>query len=203
VSQRERTETEWGVEIARYEGLVKTTAGRYERHLDDEFDDICAVLRVTVWKALVSFSGSKSSMTRDRYVFSCVVNRCKDLLRKKRHSEHQSSLEDILEENGPIVGAASFTNVYLEARLLSTVDEGLRAIEEGSFELPSTLTAGEREVLGLLYLDYRHSEIAEMLGLTRQVVEKAARSIREKMADWRPSAPAKAAEAPAPARVAA
>lgn len=175
-----------------YEGLVKTTAARYQRLVDDEYEDICAVFRITVWKAIVSYSSSKSSMTQDRYVFSCVVNRGKDMLRKRRRDEvplagwdNHSGYKHHMEPQGGSEGMSP----DFERRYFSIDEEQIYGdIREGSLTLPSTLTEVERKIVGLLYLRYQQLEIAEMLGYTRPAVEKMARTIREKLADWRPSA---------------
>jgi predicted DNA-binding protein (UPF0251 family) len=42
-------------------------------------------------------------------------------------------------------------------------------------------------VVAYLYLGYRQTEIATMMSCPRREIERRVRSIRRKMADWRPS----------------
>jgi hypothetical protein len=44
-------------------------------------------------------------------------------------------------------------------------------------------------VVALLYLDYSQREAAGHLGLKRNEMERTVRTIRQEMADWRPTSP--------------
>jgi RNA polymerase sigma factor (sigma-70 family) len=158
-----------------YEGLVHKTASLYVAYVEEEFEDIVSILRIKVWRALQSYDPSRSSMPPERYVFSCVKNQCKDLVKRKRRDE--LFLADLVEEG------ADFEVRYLQA----DASQVFSAIEEDDLTLPSTLSQREREIVGLLYLDFSQTEAAARLGLRRNEMERAVKVIRQKMADWRPT----------------
>ena len=58
-----------------------------------------------------------------------------------------------------------------------------------------TLTLVERRVIVDLYSDHSQRETAFLLGMGRSEMERTMRSIRTKMADWRPRVPQRALEA--------
>lgn len=185
-----------------YEGLVYTTAsmivadlrGRGNVTPDDDFDDVMQLLRLKVYRALLGFNlakarrkrGESAAQTRDRYVFMCVYDMRKDIVKRKRttvlliddiapSSEMESS-----HEHGP---RDSF-----DARYLAQTEEDTYAAVEAQLPLiPNTLSGLERAVLVLLYRDYTHREIAARLGTTRGEVSSAVRALRAKLADWRPA----------------
>jgi RNA polymerase sigma factor (sigma-70 family) len=193
---RTRTEKEWSEVIPHYEGLVRKTAARYVAFVEEDFEDICAIFRQKVWKALVSFDPERSKMTQDTFVFSCVKNQGKDLVKRSRSEAAKrrrwdTFIEDEapMRENGNGRGAHDFTRDSFEHQYLQLPSEDVYGrIDEGVLLLPSTLTEVERQVVGLLYLDYMQSEATLMLGISKGIMERTMRSIREKMADWRPSA---------------
>lgn len=171
-------------DIEFYEGLVFKTASMYAAYVEEDLEDIQQVLRIKVWRALEAFDPTRSSMTRQRYVFSCVKNQCKDLVKKKRRNE--LFIEDV---SGVKVGTDDFTvRDAFEARYLcSDASEHFDHIESGPPLIPSTLSKLEREVVALLYLDFSQKEAATLLGVRRNEMERAVRSLRDKMADWRPT----------------
>jgi RNA polymerase sigma factor (sigma-70 family) len=67
--------------IAAYEGLVYATAARYAPYLDDDLDDVAQVLRVKVWKSLVAFNPARHTVGEKSWVFSCIRNQVKDILK--------------------------------------------------------------------------------------------------------------------------
>ena len=72
-------------QIAGYEGLVRATAARYVGKVEAmDFDDICSVLRIKVWQALVKFDPAKCRTNEEGFVFMCVRNRCKDLVKRQK-----------------------------------------------------------------------------------------------------------------------
>jgi RNA polymerase sigma factor (sigma-70 family) len=185
MSKTANTELDWDREIARYEGLVRKTAARHVNFVEEEFDDICAILRVKVWKALTSYDPAKATQTQDGYVFSCVVNQCKDLLKRKPRNE--AHIEDFAYESDANQPNAGPSNSF-EARYLQLPSEHVYgAINEGALVLPTTLSEAERQVVGLLYLDYTQKEAIAILGMTKRQMENAVRAIREKLADWDPA----------------
>jgi DNA-directed RNA polymerase specialized sigma24 family protein len=115
-------------------------------------------------------------MPRERYVFSCVKNQAKDLVNRERRNELY--IEDLSADR-----RETFEGRYLHADETQTF--GL--FDDGEVLLPSTLTELERQVIALLYLDYSQREAATHLGLKRNEMERTVRTIRQKMADWRPT----------------
>jgi DNA-directed RNA polymerase specialized sigma24 family protein len=70
-------------------------------------------------------------------------------------------------------------------------------VDEDDVLIPSTVTAFERRVLLLLYTgDYKQGEMALRLGVEKREVEKAIRALRDKFADWCPSASEQAERRP-------
>lgn len=171
-----RTEHEWAGAIRYYEGLVRKTAARYVAFVEEDFDDICAIFRVKIWRALIAFDPERSGMTQDDYVFMCVKNQGKDLVKRRKRDE--AFISDERDQ-----GTDAFDARYLQR----ASDDVYGRIEDGVLLLPSTLTETERFVLGLLYLDYSQKEAILLLRLSKREMERAVRAIREKMADWRPS----------------
>lgn len=167
-------------DITFYEGLIRKTASMYVLYVDEEFEDIVSIFRIKVWRALAAYDPSRSRMPVERYVFSCVKNQAKDLLKRRRRTDvyiADQSFDDGAED--------SFERQYLAV----SADEVYELAEEGPPLIPSTLTDVERQVVGLLYLTYSQRESADRLGLTRPQMERAMRSIRVKMADWAPPVP--------------
>lgn len=175
-------------DISFYEGLCRKTASLYVGFVQEDYDDIVQVLRITVWRANVSYDRSRSKMTRERYIFMCVKNRCKDLVRKRHRPE--VFLEDLApHEDSPVEWMLQ----------LATSHEQTFGDVEDELTMPSTLTATERHIIGLLYADRTQKETAAALGLTRAEMERAVKVIRQKMADWRPGPSALPAAMPAAA----
>jgi RNA polymerase sigma factor (sigma-70 family) len=160
-----------------YEGLVFKTAAMYAPHVQEEFDDIRQRLRIKAWRALQVFDPSRSRMPVDRYVFMCVKNECKDIVKKKRRTDVY------IEDQGVEDAQDAFEARYLSANH----DQEFGAIDEGAPLVPSTLTGIERQVIVMLYRDYTQAEVARLMGLRRSEMERTMRSIRTKMADWAPS----------------
>lgn len=184
-------------EIQHFEGVVRQTAGMFSGMVEEEFEDVCQILRMKAYKALLSFDPVKADAGRGtphrhgdhtcrcarcRYVFACIRNQVKDL--QKRNRRNWLFIEDIAPHNADGNGVVrdAFEMRYLEM----TPDQAFQAVEE-DFTLPSTLTEEERKVVALLYLTFDYGEIASTVGMTHKEVATAVKSIREKMADWRPT----------------
>lgn len=178
--------------LAQYEGLIFSTARLYVRYVDEAVDDIQQILRIKVYKALLSYDASKARPRddgrdpRDAYVFQCVKNQAKDLLKKKPRNE--SFIEDIAPESRNQRGGLQTTRDWFEdaVGLTSSHDEVYGAIEDDDLVVPNTLTQLERRVVCLLYAGYRQSEVARKLSLAKRDMERSMRAIRAKMEDWRP-----------------
>jgi RNA polymerase sigma factor (sigma-70 family) len=156
------------VNLGRYEGLVFRTSTMYEGRLGMEREDLQQILRLCVWRAATSYEVSRDERgSIDTFVFWCLRNQIKDLVKAKiRRDRHGRQ-------------------VYIE-----DLDDELRQEDEAERDgvpLPKTLSGSEREVVAYLYLGYRQTEIATMMSCPRREIERRVRSIRRKMADWRPS----------------
>lgn len=170
-------------EIPYYEGLIRTTAGMCAPHVEVEYEDIVSIFRIKVWRALGSFDATRSTMTVQRYVFSCLKNQEKDLLKRRRRRELY--IEDIRRGTHSDVEADAFEEEYLVVTGEQVYDE----VERELPVIPSTLTALERMVIVHLYAGLSQRETAVDLGLSRSEMERTVRSIRERMADWKPNGP--------------
>lgn len=173
-------------DIRHYEGLVRSTAAIYEPRVELDYEDIAQRLRIKAWKAIGTYSPGRSQMTVERYVFMCVKNECKDIVKMVRRGdvfiEDQRFADESLD--------------HFESRYLSAEHEQVFGeVDEGTPLVPSTLTSIERRVIVMLYRDFTQAEAARALGLRRNQMERTMRSIREKMADWRPSSAERAAVA--------
>lgn len=183
---------EIAAQIPRFEGLIFKTASMIEPFVEFDVEDIRQRLRIKVWYGLESYdrrrvTGKKRSDPRalEKYVFSCVANEKKDILKAKRHN--YSYIADYATDGE----GASSTNRQdaFELRYLSATDEQTFArVEAERLDLPATLTQLEREVIVLLYDGWMQTEIRGQLNLSVRAISDLVASIREKMADWRPSA---------------
>jgi RNA polymerase sigma factor (sigma-70 family) len=171
-------------EIPYYEGLIRTTAAMCAPRVEVEYEDIVSIFRIKVWRALEAFDPTRSRMPVERYVFSCVKNQEKDLLKRKRRGELY--IEDV---RGPGEGGQdAFEEAYLAA------EDDYAGVERELPVIPSTLSQLERQVIVRLYSGLTQRETAFAMLLTRSEMERTMRDIRTKMADWRPSAPERALE---------
>lgn len=165
-------------DVGPYEGLIHSTAARYEPYLDDELEDIAQLLRLKVWQARRSYDPALATQTEEGYVFSCVVNRVKDMLKaqsrlNKRRQGGPLYIEDV---------AASSPAAFESKHFSTDGDPVADAVEEEKVKLPSTLTHVEHRVVVLLLLDLRQTEISVVLGIPRARVRAAHAAAREKLA---------------------
>lgn len=184
--------------LAHYEGLVRKTASRYLRHSEEDFEDICQVFRFKVWKALLSFDPANLRVkpttrrdcdeARDKYVYSCVANAAKDVMKKKKH--HLLFIEDVA---GPgswapegDCAATWGQRQHFEERYMC-LEDAFKEVEDEMPVIPSTLTRSERAIVLLLYLDFKPPEIALYTTLPRAEINAMTKTIRTKMADWNPA----------------
>ena len=178
-------------DIGPYEGLIYSTAARYAPYLDLELEDVQQILRLKVAQAVTAFNPKRVRVSRERrkeeldgFVFMCVTNRVKDLLKqqkrlnKSRNMGSQLYIAELAEMNPD-----GFEGQHLRI----TADEVYAEVEEDNLELPSTLDTFERAVVVLLLLHMNQTEIAAILQVRRVRVREAHRAVMEKMADWRPT----------------
>jgi DNA-directed RNA polymerase specialized sigma24 family protein len=149
----------------------------------DDYDDVLFVPHVEVWRSLVAYDPARSKLPVQRYVFSCVTNQVKDLLKRKRR--HEVYIEDmtVTMRDGDELGD-SFTEEYLS---VSHDDVYADVERELPPTIPDTLTRLEREVVVRLYIEPNHRKIAVELSLTRAEVDGTVESICTKMAEWSPA----------------
>jgi RNA polymerase sigma factor (sigma-70 family) len=153
-------------EIAFYEGLVRKTASLIAPYVQDEYDDIVAILRIKVWRALEAYDPARARQPIQGYVFMCVTNQKKDLLKRKRRQE---------------VPLDADYDVRVDS------DQVYADVEDEMPVIPSTLSPIEKRIVMLLYVGYTERQTARELGVTRGVFERSLEDVRTKMADWRPA----------------
>jgi RNA polymerase sigma factor (sigma-70 family) len=192
-------------DISHYEGVVRQTAGMFFAMVEEEFEDVCQILRMKAWRALVSFDVDKATAGKGllhrqgdhncrcaqcRYVFACIRNQVKDL--QKRNRRNWLFIEDVAPHNADGNGVVrdAFEMRYMEM----SSDEAFASVDN-EFTLPSTLNGQERKVVAMLYLSFDYSEIASVVGCSHREVSTAVKSIKDKMADWRPTTPVELAAA--------
>jgi RNA polymerase sigma factor (sigma-70 family) len=171
-------------DIGPYEGLIHATAARYAPILvDEDYDDLVQILALKVWQARRAFDQSRTKLGEESYVFSCVTNRVKDLLKaQSRLNKNRGGGPTFIEDVDP-ERRFQFEGKYLQL----SEEDAFADVEDELPALPSTLTHVERTVTILLVLDFKKSEIVRMTGYSRSRVVKAEASVREKMDDWRPT----------------
>lgn len=180
-------------ELDFYEGLVRKTASMYERLVDEDFDDLCQIFRIKAWRALGTYDPTRSSMSVERYVFSCIRNQVKDVLKKERNVLRRDGRGDLfIEDVAPTTpgeghGGQQPRDKWEHRYMEVGEDEAFAELKLDVPLIPSTLDGTELQVVALLYADFGHAEIALRIGITKREVSLAVKSIREKMADWRPS----------------
>lgn len=181
-------------DIGPFEGLIHSTAARYSAYLDDDIEDIEQVLRVKVWQALRAYDPARvrgqQARTQEeewerikRYVFSCVRNRVKDLLKQQyRLNRARGSGRPLYTDDVAAAAPDRFEFRYL------VLDEEIvyAVVEDEGVQLPSTLTVFEVKVVHLLLLEMNQTEAARVLGVPRGRVRSAHAAVKAKMADWCP-----------------
>lgn len=173
---------------------MRKTAASIEPFVEDEFDEICQFLREKVWKAIDAFTPSRVRKTSkyspdeqlERFVYSCVQNGKKDVLKKKRRE--WAFIEDFLATQRSNGDEAGGQQSWFENRYMRTDDSftDLDAVAE-RIPVPSTLTKRERTVAFMLYDGVKVTEIACAVGTTIPGVAVIVEAIQVKMADWAPA----------------
>lgn len=152
-----------------FEGLVYTTARRYSDALaDEDFEDIRQILRTKVWQALERYDAHRSAKSVQEYVFGCVANQVKDLLKAQSRRNRARGgallhLEDL--EN--------FEPQIAEERALAAVEDQM--------PLPPGLTRIERQLALLLVAGHSLTDAAEALGVSRSTARRARAGLQSKI----------------------
>lgn len=165
-------------ELAGYEGLVGRTSQLHHAQVGLEESDMRQELWITVLKALRAYSPARSRLSQRSYVFGCVTNRVKDMKRDAaRRANGRLALVHVEE------GSRDWFEFTFQS---ATHDQTFGIVEDGHFRLPATITSEEARILFLLVIGYKQTEIALEAGVPVASIERHARSIRQKFADWRP-----------------
>lgn len=174
--------------LRHYEGLIFKTALMLHGHVEDDLEDIQQILRIKVFRALLAFNPTRAvRLSRDNYVFMCLRDQAKDLA--KRRKRRELYIEDLAPAAAAADSAGLLSRDWFDERYLSSSrDEVYSTVEDDDCLIPNTLSELEVEIVVLLYGDYRQTEIATRLGLGKRDMELAMRSIRQKLADWKPGA---------------
>lgn len=149
---------------------------RVVAYVDDDLDDLRQVYRVKAWRALAAYDPAKCRPKRgetaqealDRFVFMCLKNAEKDVLKRRRRNEV------------PL-------NLRLESHPRVEHEEMFHVVEDEAPSLPNTLNGLEIRVVVLLYRGYAQAEAARRLGIDSRHMKEMMKTIRQKMADWRPT----------------
>lgn len=180
------------VVIGRYEGLIFRHAIRIEHIVEIELDDIRAIYRIKTWYALERYDSGRGGglacartnggcrCARCRFVFMCLKNMEKDLLKRVRRREI------LLEDAAPSSQPQSRDRFEQQHGLAISHDEVYGEVEDDLL-LPSTLTRGERATVLALIDGATQADIRREAGLSRGEMDRVMMSIRSKMADWKPS----------------
>lgn len=183
-------ENSLNIDVSRYEALCRSTARMIADKVEKmDYDDICQRFRMRAWYAIGKYDGSRDRVGIDRFVFACIQNEKKDLL--KRVKRNEALIEDLAPSGDAgyefgVITRQEFENRYLQ----ETAEQAFHSVEEELPFLPSTLSTLERQVVHFLYLAYDYGEISITLGIARKEVAPLVRAIREKMADWKPTSQA-------------
>jgi len=159
-------------DIRYYEGLIRTTSRMYASGVGVELEDLEQVLRFRVWRALEAYDPERSRASRRSFVYTCVRNQIKDLVKARVRKRATGYSETYMEDSGS-----------KDERHLAVVPEERL---EDAVVLPTTITSEERQVLALVYVGYSLTEIGLLLGVTAKLAGSRMASVRSKMADWRP-----------------
>lgn len=178
MSSGQRTNTR---SVTRYEGLIFKTARRIVDVVEEDLEDIQQILRLKAWQALNSYNPARSRLSQDAYVFACLMNQKKDILKRKR-LDVAFNIE-VLAGDESLPRRERFEMHYLALES----DTAYVEIEAEIPLIPSTLTRLERTIVVYLYTERTPTETARALGLKRIEMEECMGSIRTKFADWAPS----------------
>lgn len=172
--------------LAHYAGLVFKTAARVAGASEMEQEDVQQELWIKVVTALRAYDPTRSRMKRDAYVFACIYNRSKDLL-KHGGRKRARGVDLFIEDLAPNSADGNGSRERFERRHLAVdAEQVFEEIETDPVMLPNTLSALEKQIMLLLYFNYSPWEAAAKLGLSRKTVESKIESMRVKLSDFDP-----------------
>jgi RNA polymerase sigma factor (sigma-70 family) len=177
-----------------FEGLVFRTSRMYAAQVKKDPDDLAQELRIRVWKAISTYDPERSRTSLESYVFSVVQNKIKDYKRDAARAAGRPvvlHIEDMQlggKRTNNDVGSHAEAKQELFDRLFNRIEaETVYAEVDDRYQLPSTVTEPERQVLMLLAAGCSRDEIVGLLGVTRGQVDGMVRVLREKLAHLKPS----------------
>jgi DNA-directed RNA polymerase specialized sigma24 family protein len=87
-------------QLSDFEGLIFSTAVRYAPVIaDEDVEDIKQILRVKVWQALQAYDRTRSTQDVEAFVFGCMYNRVKDLLKaQERRNDARNGRQLYIED---------------------------------------------------------------------------------------------------------
>jgi DNA-directed RNA polymerase specialized sigma24 family protein len=180
--------------LASFEGLVRATARMFAEQVHREEDDLAQELRLRVWRACETYDPQRSTQTLQRYVFGAVTNKIKDYKRdaaREATRRERCGLAFLHIESMQLGGNDNqdrqerFDSLFHYA----THEQVFADVEHAPFTLPVGITYTERRVSALLVVGLARSEIASAIATSRHEIDECVRSLRAKLADWRPDAP--------------
>lgn len=170
---------------------MRKTAADCAPRVEDDFDEICQFLRYKVWKALEAFSKKRVKTTAkftpaeqvERFVFACIVNAKKDVLKKKQRG--WLFIDDLA---GSPSDAEEFDSLAADRFALRYLcqDDSFTAFDDDEPRVPSFLDGTEREVALLLYENFNEDEIAARIGRRRKETRAIIADIQQKMIEFAP-----------------
>jgi len=183
-------------EVRQYEGLVISTARLVVASgVELDIEDVRQMLRIRVWRALAAYDSSKDRVGIKRWVFGAIVNAKVDLLRRPRR--HERSLDQFRDSNDQTLSGDNHVDRF-DARYLNASEDQVYGHVGDDLELPSWLNTTERRIVKLLMHGMSSFELDEELGLRHDVTLAYLRTIRVKLADWRPTPTGRSAPLPTP-----
>jgi RNA polymerase sigma factor (sigma-70 family) len=176
-------------QVAQFEGLVYTTARQIvDGGVEIDFDDVRQLLRIKILYAIQKYHSDRSTLSLRRFVFGCVRNMRKDI--EKRPRRFNKSVEEIRTRHAEFPDAPGDASEWFDERFLSiTAEQVYFEVEDEDPCWFARLDEEERQVVKLRSDGLSLAEIDCALVLARGQARNAMQSVREKLADWRPSAP--------------
>ncbi len=194
--------------LSHYEGLVRTTSSRYVEKTTWDFDDLCQIFRIKAWKALLAWdpthpriqrkikAGKTEEELRDAFVFMCILNQGKDLVKRRKPENDPLFIEDLAHnsqgKSGLFDSREGTKRDWFESQYLCADEsEVFEAIVGESQQLPDEvfdLSPDERQVLVCMYLQYSQPEIAMRLGMKPKKVSAAVKVIKQTFSHLKPTA---------------
>jgi hypothetical protein len=170
--------------LAQFEGLIKTTSVQVNAAgVEMEVEDLCQIFRITIYQAILKFSGDKSNgMNLRRFCFMCLTNRRKDL--EGRHARRHNTSLDELREADVLSTGSPYPDTFDAKYLSIDRDQVYWEVEETELHLPDTLTLAEHTIARMRFDGSSWAEVDRSLGLSPKARQRAVRVLRLKLSEW-------------------